>query len=120
MMEFLKNKKNKICFPYFFSMTTNENSAKKSSKIDMPIEERKEKELYSILMTINYFTCQNYEPCIFEVKDLSPFLNEEEYILLPFTFMELSCIDINSNEYYANIRLDISQSSLGIIKKYSN
>ena len=107
MMEFLKNKQNKITFPYFFSMTTNEDLAIISSKRNRPVQERKIEELYSVIFTINYSPSKNIQPYIFEVKDLSPFPNEEEYILLPFTFLYLSCIDINSKEYYANIRLDI-------------
>ena len=100
MMEFLKNKKNKIVFPYFFSMTTNENWENKSFKKVRTKEERQEKGLYSVKMRINYSPSGKYEPCIFEVKDLSPFPNEEEYILLSFTYIDLFSIDINSKQIF--------------------
>ena len=111
MMEFLKNKKNKITFPYFFSMTTNEDWANNSSKRDRPKEERQEKELYSVKMKINYSPSLNYEPCIFEVKDLSLSPDAEEYILLPFTYIDLFSIDINSEEYSADIQLNFTDKN---------
>ena len=111
MMEFLKNKKNKITFPYFFSMTTNEDWAYNSSKRDRSKEERQEKELYSVKMKINYSPSLNYEPCIFEVKDLSLSPDAEEYILLPFTYIDLFSIDINSEEYSADIQLNITDKN---------
>ena len=117
MMEFLKNKKKIIAFPYFLSMTTNENLAKKSSKKDRPVEERKDKELYSVIMEIKYTPHKDYESCIFDVKDLSLFPDDQEYILLPFTFMRFFSINIKPNECCANIILVITKSNLGIFKK---
>ena len=108
LLEFLKNRNNKIFFPYFLSMTTNLQLAENSSKRNIPVEERKEKDLYSVIMTIHYrYYNKEYEPCIYEVKDLSEIKNEEENILLPFTFLIFENMEIDSEKYIADITLNI-------------
>ena len=107
LMEFLKNIKKIITFPYFLSVTTNENMAKTYSYRNIPIDDRKNKDFYSVIMTINYSYQEDYEPCVFDLKDLSQIPIEEEHVLLPFTFMELNEIKIYSNNYNANIKLNI-------------
>ena len=49
----------------------------------------------------------NYEPCIFDVTNLSNFSEQEEYIMLPFTFLKLTDIHIDSSNYNAYIKFNI-------------
>ena len=107
LMEFLKNKYSKITFPYFLSLTSNKNFAEDISSRNVPFINRKNKDLYSVIMTINYNYQEGYEPSIFELKDLSNFPDEEEHILLPFTFMKLNNVKIDSNNYNADFELTI-------------
>ena len=115
LLEYLKNynKNNLITFPYFFSMTTNKNLAESNSKI-ITEKERKEKYLYSVFIEIKYDCENDFEPSVFEVKELSQFLHEEEFILLPFTFMKIIDLYLDSEHYNANIVLEI----IGKKKKY--
>ena len=108
LLEYLKNynKNSHITFPFFFSMTINKNLAESNSK-KITEKERKEKGLYSIFMEIKYNYENNHEPSVFEVKELSPFPFEEEFILLPFTFMTIIDLKIDSDHYNANIVLEI-------------
>ena len=107
LLEFIKDLNNQITFPYFLSMSTKKEIAEKSSKRNIHDKERIEKDLYSVILTIHNLYKNEYEPRIFEVKDLSENSNEEEYILLPFTFLELLKIKIDSEKFVANIELKI-------------
>ena len=69
--------------------------------------QKEDKDKYSVIMTINYPYKKEYEPSIYKVKDLSYFPNEEEHILLPFTFLKLSKINIDSDNYIADIDLEV-------------
>ena len=108
LLEFLKNSNGDIAitFPYFLSVTTNKNLAESYSKI-ISEKERKEKILYSVFMEIKYNYQNDYEPSLFEVKDLSQFPFEEEFILLPFTFMKINHLKIDSDHNSAIIELEI-------------
>ena len=107
LLEFLKNRNLNITFPYFLSITTKKDLAKISSKIDKSNKEKKEKDLYSVFMKIDYLYDKGYEPCIFELNDIVPYPDEEEYILLPFTFLRINKIKIDSNQFTADIELTV-------------
>ena len=81
--------------------------AEKASKRNLSDKERKDKEFYSVIMKINYFYNDEYKPSVFNLKDLSKNLDEEEFILLPFTFLKLKSIKIDSSKYIADFELDI-------------
>ena len=107
VLELLKNRNFKITFPYFVSITTNKDFAEISSKINIPDNVRKAKGFYSVIMKINYSFKDGYESCIIDLTDLAQYPDEKEYILIPFTFMNLSKIQIDSNKFIANIELEI-------------
>ena len=107
LLEFLKNRGLKIAFPNFVSLVDNKDLAEIVSERKMPDEERRIKQLYSVIMKINYLYDDGYEPSVFNIKDLSQNPDEEEFILLPFTFLKLKTIAINSSKYIADFELDI-------------
>ena len=106
LLEFLKNRGLLITFPNFISLTNKKDFAEKDSKRKISDKERKDKELYSVIMKFNYIYENGYEPSIFNLKDLSK-LHDEEFILLPFTFLELKAIKIDSSKYIADFELNI-------------
>ena len=107
LLEYLKNEMNIITFPYFLSMVTKKDFAENTSKRNISDKTRKTKEFYSVIMKINYLYDSGYEPSAFNLKDLAQYPDEEEYILLPFTFLELKKVNIDSNKFTADIELDI-------------
>ena len=107
LLEFLKNSNYIITFPYFLSLKNKKEFAEIISKRNISDKERKEKEFYSVIITITYLYDDEYEPSVFNLKDLAQYPDEEEYILLPFTFLELNKINIDSNKFIADIELDI-------------
>ena len=64
-----------------------------------------------------YLYGDNERPCAFELKDLSPIPEEDEFILLPFTFMQIKRVDINSDNFIVDIQLHIENNRLLNIKK---
>ena len=107
LLELLKNRGLTITFPNFVSLLNNRDSAANVSERKLPDKERKDKELYSVIMTINYLFNDGYEPCIFNIKNISQNPDEEEFILLPFTFLNLKSIEIDSIKFIADLELDI-------------
>ena len=107
LLEFLKNRNFMITFPYFLPITMKKDFAKITSKIDKSNKENKKKDFYSVFMKIEYLFDKGYEPCIFELKDIAPYPDEEEYILLPFTFLRINKIKIDSNTFTADIELSV-------------
>ena len=105
LLEFLKNKNTLITFPYFFTLTTNKNFAEISSQRNN--EDIKNKDLFSVIMKIDYLYDDGYEPCIFDLRDLALYPDEEDYIILPFTFMKLDTIKIDSNKLIADLELKV-------------
>ena len=110
VLQYFKNIPSSITFPYFLSMTTKKNLAEISSKRNISDEERKQKEIFSVIFQIEYLYKANDHPCAFELKDLSPNPEEDEYILLPFTFLKVRNVTIDSNKFVAYIQLEINQN----------
>ena len=54
---------------------------------------------------------------MFDLKDLAQYPDEEEYILLPFTFLILRKINIDSKNYTVDIDLEIV-GKLEILETY--
>ena len=107
LLEFLKNRGLIIAFPDFLYLTNKIDFAENISKRKLSNIERKEKEFYSVIMKINYLFDNGYEPSVFNLKDLSDSPDEQEFILLPFTFLKLKSIRIDSSKYIADLELDI-------------
>ena len=106
ILELLKNRGLIIAFPYFVSLVNRKDFAEKDSERKLSEKERKNKEFYSVIMKINYLFEKKYKPSVFNLKNLSD-SKEEEFILLPFTFLKLKSIKIDSSNYIADLELDI-------------
>ena len=107
LMEFLKNRKNIITFQYFLSVSSNKQSAEMLSKRKMEVQERKEKQFYSVILKFDYLYDDGYIPSVIDLREIQPYPDDENYMLLPFTFSHLKKITIDSNNYLADIELDI-------------
>ena len=107
VLEFLKNRNLKITFPYFFSIVDNRDIVEFISKRNLTEKERKNKGFYSVILSIYYLHDDGFEPCIIDLKDLAQYPDEEQYIVLPFTFMKIKKITIDSKKYIADIDLEI-------------
>ena len=107
LMEFLKNKYLLITFQYFLSISSKKELAEMVSKRKMEVQERKEKQFYSVILKVDYTYDDGYKPSIIDLSELQPYPNEEKYIILPFTFLQLKKITIDSNNYLADIELEI-------------
>ena len=68
-------------------MTTEKNLANISSKRYSSELVEKNNKLYSVIIQIDYLYDDGYEPCIYNLTQLSNYPDEEDYILLPFTFL---------------------------------
>lgn len=107
LLEFLKNKNSLITFPYFFSMTTEKNLANISSKRYSSELVEKNNKLYSVIIQIDYLYDDGYEPCIYNLTQLSNYPDEEDYILLPFTFLGIKKVKIDSEKFIADIEMEV-------------
>ena len=107
IMEFLKNRNNIITFQYFLSVSSKKGLAEMFSKRKIEVQERKEKQFYSVILKLDYLYDDGYKPSIIDIRDLQPYPNDENYIILPFTFFILKKINIDSDKYLADIELDI-------------
>ena len=87
-------------------MTTNKKFIELTTrnKID---KKGKEKDTYSVIMKIDYLYDDGFEPCVFDLRELAQYPDEEEYILIPFTFLYLKEIDIDSKKLIADIHFEI-------------
>ena len=106
-LEFLKNNNKIITFPSFLFVTKKKEYAELSSNRKSHLEKQNSNDLYSVIMTFNYSHQENYEPSIYELKDLSQFPDEEEHVILPFTYMNVNKIITDSSKLICDIELEI-------------
>ena len=114
VLEYLKNKNNLITFPYFLSMTTKKDFVELITKRNT---KRKNSDVFSVIIKIEYLYDDGYEPVVFDLKDLAQYPDEEEYFLLPFTFLKLKNIKIDSKKFNVDIDLEIV-GKLEILETY--
>ena len=107
ILEFLKNKGTLITFPYFFNFTINKEFAELTSKRYYYDGKKNDNELYSVMMKFDYLHDDGYEPSIFQLKYLMQYPEEEDYILLPFTFLKITKVKIDSSKFIADIDFSI-------------
>ena len=60
-----------------------------------------------MILKIYYLYIDGDKSSIIDIKNLSPYPDDEKYIILPFTFFNLKKIEIDSNNYLADIELEI-------------
>ena len=56
------------------------------SERNQKLTERKSQNLFSVILNIENFHGCSSEPSIFDLTELMPYPDEEEFIVLPFTF----------------------------------
>ena len=110
-----RNVDNIITFPSFTSCSTDENIAKYFSGREeninypnyfYPIEKRKKEGFFSVMIIIDYNYKKNWIPSTFSLEKISYNAKEKEYIFQPYTFYRLKKVEINLEEYEADIYLE--------------
>ena len=104
VLEFLKNKLQLVTFPYFLPLTNKKDFVELVTKRNIT---KKHNDLFSVIIKIEYLYDDGYEPVVFDLKDLAQYPDEEEYILLPFTFLLLKNIKIDSEKFIVDIDMEI-------------
>ena len=107
LMEFLKNRQNIITLEYFLPVSSKIELAEITSKRKVDAKQRKEKQFYSVILKFDYLYDEGYKSSIIDLRDIQPYPNDENYIILPFTFFNLKKLEIDSNQYFANLELEI-------------
>ena len=106
LFEYIKNENLLISFSHFMTVTSKKDLAILNSKRNQNLSERKDSHLFSVLLKIDYLYDNTYEPSIFDLSDLLPYPDEEEFIILPFTFFHIKKVIFDIKKMNADIYLD--------------
>lgn len=110
-----RNVDNIITFPSFTSCSSDEYIAKcfsgREKNINYPnyfypIEVRKEKGIFTVMIIVDYKYETNWIPSAFSLESLTYNRFEKEYIFPPYTFYKLKKVEINFEKYEAEIYLE--------------
>ena len=110
-----RNINNIITFPSFISTSGNKDIAecfcgrRRMVGYDgyfIPIEERKSHNKFSLLIIIDYKYNNNLKSTAFSLNDLSDNPQEDEYLFLPFSFFKIKNVEINFDNYEANVYME--------------
>jgi hypothetical protein len=107
LLEFIKNDKLIISFAHFLMISPRKELALLKSERNQILTDRKNQNLFSVILNIEYYYDNNFEPSIFDINELMPYPDEEEFIVLPFTFFELKNIEYNTKNMEADIYLNV-------------
>ena len=105
--EFIKNENNLISYSHFVTMTSKKDLSTLNSQRDQDLICRNDKTLFSVIFKIQYLYDDGFEPSIFYIGNFNPYPDEEEYIVLPFTFFAIKKIKIEEKKMNADIDLEI-------------
>ena len=106
VLPYEKNLGNIISFPNFTSSSTNLNIAESFSGRNGSVDERKKSNIFSVILKIKNNHKSGWISNAINVKNISEYPNEEERIFQPFTFYKVTNIDINTDNYTADIDLE--------------
>ena len=106
-----------ITFASFTSTSENKEVAELFSLRNEEKEERKNKNIYSVIIEINYQYNKEFIPNVINIEDISIDKNEKERLFLPFSFFKINKININDEDYIADIKVE-SIGRKDIIEKY--
>ena len=97
-----------ITFTSFTSTSLSKKVAERFSDIDEIFEEDdpEKSEFFSVVMQINYDCNKNQKPNAIDIDNISTY-NEEERLILPFTFFQIKNVTINENNKKAKIELNV-------------
>jgi hypothetical protein len=107
LLEFIKNDKLIISFAHFLMISPRKELALLKSERNQILTDRKNQNLFSVILNIEYYYDNNFEPSIFDINELMPYPDEEEFIALPFTFFEVKKIEYNTKNMDADIYLNV-------------
>ena len=100
------HKGKKICFQTFLSTSEKEEKAKNFSKENcLTKEERKEKLNFSMLMEIEHCWKEGLYPLCFDIKSISDFPKEKEYLFHPFTFFKITEFSVDYENYLIKMKI---------------
>ena len=105
LFEFYKNEGIIISFSNFMMITQNKDIAILNSQRNIPLEDRKDKNLFSVIFNIQYSHDNGFEASIYDLSQLMPYPDEESFIILPFTFFYVEKITTDSKNMNADIDL---------------
>ena len=106
LLPYEKNLGNIISFPNFTSSSSDISVAKNFSNRNSSVESRKNSNLFSVILTIKNKYKPGWIPIATNVKKISDYPSEEERIFQPFTFYKVNKVDINTDNYIADIDLE--------------
>ena len=107
LLEFINNDKLIISFAHFLMISPRKELALLKSERNQTLTDRKNQNLFSVILNIEYYYDNNYEPSIYDINELMPYPDEEEFIALPFTFFEVKRIEYNTKNMDADIYLNV-------------
>ena len=107
LFEFIKNEGLLISFSHFMMISSKKDLALLNSQRNLHSMYRKDKSLFSAILNIDYLFDDGYEPSIFDLSNIIPFPDEEEYIVLPFTFFYVKSIKYDVLKMNVDINLQV-------------
>ena len=107
LFEYIKNENFLISFSHFMTITSKKELAELNSQRNIPLDFRKNKNSFSVMITIHYLHDEGFIPSIFDISDLISYPDEEEYIVLPFTFFKLKKVTINESKMNVDIEMNV-------------
>ena len=107
LFEYIKNETFLISYSHFMTITSKKQLAELNSQRNIPLIYRTNKNIFSVMITIHYLHDDGFIPSIFNISDLIPYPDEEECIVLPFTFFKLNKVVINENKMNVDIDMTV-------------
>jgi hypothetical protein len=107
LFEFIKNENMVISFSNFMTITSKKELAELNSERNIPLYSRKNKNLFSVMITINFLYDEGFTPSIFNLSELISYPDEEEFIVLPFTFFHLVKVKIDESKMNVDIEMTV-------------
>ena len=106
LLPYEKNLGNIISFPNFTSASTELSVAEGFSQRHSSAQQRKNNNIFSVILKINNKYNSGWIPIAINVRNISQYPSEEERIFQPFTFYKVKKVDINLENYTADIDLE--------------
>ena len=107
LFEYIRNETFLISYSHFMTITSKKQLAELNSQRNIPLVYRKNKNLFSVMITFHYLHDNEFAPSIFNISELVPYPDEEEFIVLPFTFFMLNKVVINENKMNVDIDMTV-------------
>ena len=109
ILEFIKYEKFEISFSQFLRVASKKELAEFYSRRNQTLLIRKDSNVFSVIINIEYPYDYKYEPCVFDLSELMHYPDEVEFIILPFTFYKVKNMKID----YIKLNVDINLEIIG-------